>query len=174
MKRWLVPVLIVAVIAAGVGGFFGGKATASKATTSQSGPPGNVPVPGNRGTGTFPGGRNANGGGFTRGSIVSKDDASMTVKLTDGSTKIVFYSASTAVSETKDISVSAVAVGTDITVVGKTNSDGSITATRIQLGSGLAGLGNGGPPAQTGASGDAAGNTATPGTPAGSSTATSR
>ena len=77
----------------------------------------------------------------------------MTVKLSNGSTKIVFFSASTSVSETKDVSSTALAVGNNVTVIGTTNTDGSITATRIQLGTVPFGNGAGGVPGQTGTSG---------------------
>jgi hypothetical protein len=148
MKRWVVPVLIVLVIAAGVGGFFAGRAAGGQKTaTTQGGLPGYGAFRGYGGAGA----RGA-GGGLTTGSIVSKDAGSMTVKLSDGNTKIVFFSASTAVSETKDVSSTALAVGNDVTVVGTTNTDGSITATRIQLGTVPFGNGVGGGPGQTGRS----------------------
>ena len=150
MKRWLVPVLIVLVIAAGVGGFFAGRAAGGQKTTTQGLPQGAGPFGGYGGNGAR--GANAAGGGFTTGSIVSKDAASVTVKLSNGSTKIVFLSASTAVSETKDVSSTALAVGNDVTVIGTTNADGSITATRIQLGTVPFGNGAGGVPGRTGAS----------------------
>ena len=39
-------------------------------------------------------------GGFSRGEIIKKDDSSITLKMPVGSTKIVFYSASTQIRKT--------------------------------------------------------------------------
>ena len=97
------------------------------------------------------GGTGANGGGgFVSGSIIAEDSNSITVKLADGSTKIVLYSGSTTINVSQTGTASDLAVGKDVTVTGTANSDGSVTATRIQMGT-LGGF-NGGPPgpAQTG------------------------
>lgn len=77
--------------------------------------------------------RGANGAGFTIGEIISKDDKSITVKLRDGGSKIVFLSSSTSVMKTVDGNVNDLAVNSQITAVGVPNSDGSITARSIQM-----------------------------------------
>jgi len=83
---------------------------------------------GTRGTGT--GGAR---GGAVQGSILSIDSNSITVKLTDGSTKIVILSGSTTYSNTASASESDLKAGSTVAVLGSTNSDGSVTATNVQI-----------------------------------------
>lgn len=80
-------------------------------------------------------GTNQNGmmRGATVGSILSMDDKSITVKLNDGSTKIVLFSGSTTFSNTISASKSDLKVGGEVAVFGATNSDGSVTATNVQI-----------------------------------------
>ena len=67
------------------------------------------------------------------GEIISKDDKSITVKLRDGGSKIVFFSEKTAISKTAEGSQADVVVGENVTINGSANSDGSVTATMIQI-----------------------------------------
>ena len=84
--------------------------------------------------GNFQGG-GRNGGGNVSGDILSVSDKIITVKMRDGSSKIVVYSTSTAVREITQVDVARdqLQVGKAITVLGTTNSDGSLTAQSIQL-----------------------------------------
>jgi hypothetical protein len=77
--------------------------------------------------------RRGAGGGFINGDIASTDAESITVQMPDGSTQIVFYSDSTAIAKSTEGSASDLAAGTGVTVTGTANSDGSITAERIQI-----------------------------------------
>lgn len=72
-------------------------------------------------------------GAFINGEIIAKDDKSITIKLRDGGSRIIFYSATTEISKFVSGTADDLIIGKNITVIGKTNSDNSITAQTIQL-----------------------------------------
>lgn len=86
---------------------------------------------------------NRNGNGFrpVAGQILSMDDQSITVKLVDGSSKIVILSGNTVYNKTQAGSLSDLKVGDDISVFGTTNTDGSVTAQNVQIGALFGGMG---------------------------------
>lgn len=67
------------------------------------------------------------------GSILSVDDKGITVKLADGSSKIVLFSTTTQINQAATATKTDLKVGTMVAVFGQTNSDGSVTAQSIQL-----------------------------------------
>ena len=85
--------------------------------------------------GGFRGGKTGGqtGGIFTSGEIISKDDKSVTIKLRDGGSKIVFFSNSTEITKSASGSINDLEVGKNISINSTANSDGSITAQTIQL-----------------------------------------
>lgn len=99
--------------------------------------------------GTFAGATGANGaqrftgtrtgvgggarGGVVSGSILSMDATSITVKLADGSTKIVLFSGTTTYENTVSAAQTDLKVGSEVVVIGSTNTDGSVTATSVQI-----------------------------------------
>jgi hypothetical protein len=72
-------------------------------------------------------------GGVVFGSILSMDDKSITVKLADGSSKIVLFGDSTTYTNTVDAAKSDLKVGENVAVSGTSNSDGSVTAASVQI-----------------------------------------
>jgi len=77
--------------------------------------------------------RNGMGGGFVNGEIIAKDTTSITVKMRDGSTKIVFVSNTTPVMKAASGSLSDLLIGEDVTTTGTVNPDGSVTASSVQI-----------------------------------------
>jgi len=91
-----------------------------------------------RGSGNFSGGRlggagDPNGGSFLNGEIISKDETSITVKLTDGGSKIILLASGTAIGKMTEGTIADLEIGTQVAANGSTNSDGSITAQSIQI-----------------------------------------
>ncbi|MCL4366561.1 DUF5666 domain-containing protein [Patescibacteria group bacterium] len=68
-----------------------------------------------------------------RGQIMSVDNGSMTIKLQNGSSKIVLLSGQTTVDTTTESSASALKTGDQVMAIGATNSDGSVTASNVQI-----------------------------------------
>jgi hypothetical protein len=124
-------VLIIGALVIAVVGFFGGMQYQKMQTGSSR----NVQF-GNRQNG---GGRFAmmnNGGMQGRpviGQILSLDDKTMTVKMMDGSSKIVILPDNMTISKTDSGSKADLKVGENIGVFGQANSDGSVTAQNVQL-----------------------------------------
>ncbi len=72
-------------------------------------------------------------GGGVFGEVISLDDKSITVKINDGSSKIVLLSSGTNVSRFTPQSVTDIKISDKVAVFGTPNQDGSLTAQSIQL-----------------------------------------
>jgi hypothetical protein len=70
---------------------------------------------------------------FVGGEILSKDDSSITIKLQDGGSKIVFVSDSTQVMKSATGSLADLSVGQQVSANGTSNTDGSISATTVSV-----------------------------------------
>ncbi|MEW6572407.1 MAG: hypothetical protein AB1374_02070 [Bacillota bacterium] len=127
--------LVVALLV-GAGGFFLGM-WYQKSQAASLGRP----------AGQFGGMRGAGGtGGLARGAfdpeqgrpvageIIEKDEKSITIKLDDGSSKIVLLPDSTEFRKTTSGSQDDLKEGERVFVVGNENSDGSVTANMVQIG----------------------------------------
>lgn len=79
------------------------------------------------------GGQFRNGGNAVNGEILTVDDKSISVKLPDGSSKVVLLSGSATISKAAEGTKSDLKVGERVIVFGTTNADGSVTATNISL-----------------------------------------
>lgn len=71
--------------------------------------------------------------GFSGGEIISKDDKSVTIKTKDGGSKIVYFSDATSIGKETSGATSDLAVGQQVMINGKTNTDGSVAAQNIQI-----------------------------------------
>ncbi len=67
------------------------------------------------------------------GEIISVDDKSITVKLKDGSSKIVILSDKTVINKTSQATKTDLKKGEQVAAFGTENSDGSLTAQNVQL-----------------------------------------
>ena len=130
--------LVAAVILAGAGGFFGGMQyektkVPARGAFGQNGQPtnGSARVQGagqqRMGAGAAAGLRPVTG------SIISADAKSITVKLQDGSSKIILFSSTTAINKAASATATDLKAGDNVRVFGTANTDGSIAAQNIQL-----------------------------------------
>ena len=68
------------------------------------------------------------------GEVLSVDDNSMTVKMQDGSSKIVILSDQTTINKASTGAKSDLKTGERVTAFGTANSDGSVTAQNVSIG----------------------------------------
>lgn len=73
------------------------------------------------------------GAGFVNGEIIAKDDKSITIKLRDGGSKIIFFSDTTEITKSAEGSPSDLEINKTISANGDANQDGSIIAKTIQI-----------------------------------------
>ena len=97
-----------------------------------------------------PAGSGPNGIMPVRGQVVSTGNNSVMVKLKDGSSKIVDLTSQTAINKMTSGSASDLKSGEEVTAIGSTNSDGSITAQTVLLGNGMLFRRGGNQPGPTG------------------------
>jgi len=143
MKKQTLAILIIAVIAIGVGAFYGGMAYEKKQQKNQrverSGNSGDRMIQGKGqnvdNSGVMPRGfsRNGKSGQFATGEVISKDDKSVTIKTREGGSKIIYFSDSTQISKLTDGNSDDLENGKELMINGKANQDGSITAESIQI-----------------------------------------
>ncbi|MFA6304410.1 MAG: hypothetical protein WCV73_02555 [Patescibacteria group bacterium] len=133
MKKILLYV-VIAVVVAGAGGFYGGikynqvksDAAFAKGNLQNFRTGSGAGLIGGRGNGAI-------NGGFLSGEIIAKDDKSMTLKLRDGGSKIVFYSLTTEVSKFDAGTADDLVIGQTVSVNGKVNTDGTVVAQSVQI-----------------------------------------
>ncbi len=134
-KNIIIGSVIIILIAAG--SFYGGMAYEKKQVASSSNTrnlsSGQQRQFAGNGAMMFRSGNGQNAG-FANGEVISKDDKGLTIKMRDGSTKLVFFSSSTKFQKSSDGSVSDVETGKTVLVTGQAGSDGSITAQTVQIG----------------------------------------
>jgi len=129
MKKSLIIAVAIAVVFGGTG-FYGGMKYAQ--STRQNFASRNLG--GQRsGVANIGGLRGNESGGFTAGEIIAKDNSSVTVKLNNGGSKIVFYSDATEVDKFVKGTTGDLQIGESVVVSGDANQDGSLTAQTIQI-----------------------------------------
>jgi hypothetical protein len=129
MKNNLI-IMVVLIVLVGVGAFYGGmkyQASKSPSFTRQFTGQGNI----TRGANTPNGARQ----GFrpVDGEIISSDTNSITVKMADGSTRIVLINDNTLINKADTATKDDLTIGAKVAVFGTDNSDGSVTAQSIQI-----------------------------------------
>ena len=135
-KNTLMIVAVVLIIVAAAGGFFVGmQYEKSQARNSAFG---QFAQRFGNGNGTYlqrTGANGQQGQRFTpvRGQVLSLGSGTMTVKMQDGSTKIVVLGSNTTFVKTQTGALSDLKQGDNVMVVGTNNSDGSVTATDVQI-----------------------------------------
>lgn len=125
-------IIVIAIVVIGGGAFFGGMKY-GQARNSRTGRIGQVRIQDFAGGGPWGMMRGSADGGFIAGEILSKDEKSLTLKLRDGGSKIVFFSDSAEISKFAKGTTTDLEIGKAVSVTGTANSDGSLTAESIQL-----------------------------------------
>lgn len=128
-SKLMLAVALTAVVMGGVG-FWGGNQYSQNIRSSRFGQMGNR-------IGARPNGSTQPGsgmrGGMILGEVSAKDDKSITVKMPDGSSKLVILSSTTTYRTATEISADELQVGKNVVVQGTQNADGSTTASSIEL-----------------------------------------
>jgi len=131
IKKYISQIILIAVLTAGVSFFAGMKYQQSQ---------------GIRAFNRIPG-RDNNSASFRQGfqpvngEVVSLKDNLLTVKSQDGSSKIIVLSDSTKINLATTGSQTDLKGGVEVMITGTTNSDGSVTAQIVSVGSSLPGMG---------------------------------
>ncbi|MCX6789325.1 MAG: DUF5666 domain-containing protein [Candidatus Gribaldobacteria bacterium] len=138
-KNIIIAIAIIVAIVVGVGSFYGGMQY-GKSKSAGGGLANLTPEQRQARFQQMAGGANTgvqratrNGGGLAMGEIISKDANSVTVKLSDGGSKIAFIATSTQVMKFAAGSLDDLIIGQNVSISGATNQDGSLTAQSIQL-----------------------------------------
>lgn len=118
----------VLIVVAAVAGFFGGIQYQKMQRVAF----GNGQFGGGFAQGRLNGGQNSNFR-MVRGQVLSMGESSLTVKLPDGSTRIVVLSGNTVFLKSATASLSDLKSGDTVNVVGSQNTDGSLTASDVQI-----------------------------------------
>ena len=144
-KKYIVGVVVL-VIVVGAGSFYGGMRYDQSQRTNQfaargaagagqgAGAMGRTGGQGSQRVGGGQGGAmNGGAGDFAGGQISAKDDTSITIKTRNGGSQIVFFAPSTTIDKSVSGASADLSVGQQVTANGKSNADGSLAATTIQI-----------------------------------------
>jgi hypothetical protein len=126
MKKAILIIVAIAIVVGGLSFYGGMKYQESKI-------PKGVAGRNFQNTGGLNGSTGQRSSNFSNGEIVSKDDKSVTIKLGDRGSKIIFYSDTTEISKFVAGTANDLEIGKSVTINGTTNQDGSLTAQSIQI-----------------------------------------
>lgn len=139
-QKIIVACAVTAVIAGGVGYVGGVKMSSLKRPNMLSGRSGQtMNFRGNNGDGQKNTKVNGNvpsmmgRGGATSGEVTAKDDKSITIKMNDGSSRMVILSDKTTYRMSSDASLDKVVVGTKVAAFGEASADGSVVASNVEI-----------------------------------------
>lgn len=122
--------IVALVVGAGLG-YAGATAFAKSATPSFTG---SSFARGGMGSTTgMRGGFGGGSGGLVMGTVAAKDSESITVDTRDGSSHVILVTPNTTVSKSVTGTLDDVSVGNTVIVSGTTNSDGSVSASNVQI-----------------------------------------
>lgn len=125
---------IICLLAGGATGYYGRQYLRRGATFE----PARRAGTGLRGQQNFPGRTGQNGEGFNggrvAGTIQTLSDGRMTLETPNNSSQIILLNDSTTYQKMTAAALSDIATGTQVTVTGQVNPDGSTTAATIQIG----------------------------------------
>lgn len=127
------PVLVIAGLVLAGGSFYGGMTYQSSQTPARTLTQNDAAGGGGFRQGGMRGGQRGGSGGFVQGSVLSKDVNSLTIQQRDNGSKIIIFSSSTKIGKIADGSLADINNGSEVVINGTTNSDGSVTASMIQL-----------------------------------------
>jgi len=127
-KNTIITGVVALIIGVGLG-YFGSTAFAAKAPARGTFARGTLTASST----AFARGGNQASGGLLTGTVAAKDAGSITLDTRDGSSHVVLLTPNTMVQKTVAGSLSDVAMGATVLVTGSTNSDGSVSATSIEL-----------------------------------------
>jgi hypothetical protein len=132
-KLTIITALITAILAGG-GGYTLGRADKTPIPSNNSFP--REQFAGRMNTGGMPGGMRA-GNGFINGSIIARDNESITIRTRginseETGSKIIYLASSTQISKFTEGNIEDLAVGTSVVATGTGNADGSMVAQTIQ------------------------------------------
>ena len=124
--EFIISIIIVLIV--GAGAFYGGLVYGKSQNASSPGR-----FQGFNANGAQRGARQGANGGLVNGQILAQDAKSITLKLNNGGSKIIFLSDTTQIMKSTNGAVSDLTTGENLMVNGMPNSDGSITAQTIQI-----------------------------------------
>lgn len=135
MQKNIAAIAVISILIGGAGGYLIG----TRSTGGGQGAPSERGMSGNFGSRTG-GARTTQGGNFVTGTIVSNSNNEITIQLPEATTtdtttgsKIVILEDSTQITKTVSGSSTDLTTGSNVVVSGTSNSDGSITASSIQI-----------------------------------------